>query len=286
MQISQPSLSIKIKKLEEALEITLLKRSHNGVRLTHEGHKALHYTKNIIQEAQNLKKSLENKNTPYQGYIRIGIYDSIARYFWPKFFKQFSKLYPGISLELTTGRSQYVLDKLRHDLIDMAITVEPKLGTAFKQKTMYHDKLSLFASKNFVNEYKSSEKTQENIVLSFDENVTIPIILFSNATIGDNKTLESEIKLNLKRDFIIHDVENFEISKEFCLEGIGIAVLPNNVATQHLEKGELLKVQIEGFDFKNASEHRVVLSASNRRLGDSLNSFVFDTITNYQENAF
>ena len=85
LNISQPSLSVKIKNLEEALGFKLLNRSTKGIQLTAPGHKVYDYVQEIIRLTNQLQVSLSNTDSAFEGVIRLGIYESIAKYFWPDF---------------------------------------------------------------------------------------------------------------------------------------------------------------------------------------------------------
>ncbi len=117
--ISQPSLSVKIKTLESVTESKLLERTRDGVILTSEGRRTLSFVNQIILSAEELKTDIQRSKGSLKGDVHIGTYDSIARYFWPKFYKYFTNKYPEINVKRSTGRSQIVTDMVQERIMDI-----------------------------------------------------------------------------------------------------------------------------------------------------------------------
>ena len=78
LKISQPSLSVKIKLLEEIFDFKIFKRSRTGIEMTNAGQILLNFAKDLIDKAEHLRYELDHIEA-MSGTINIGVYDSIAR---------------------------------------------------------------------------------------------------------------------------------------------------------------------------------------------------------------
>lgn len=261
LNISQPSLSMKVKNLEALLGITLLTRSSKGVLLTEDGHTVLVFVQDIIRSAENLRANLAALPGELSGTVRLGIYDSVARYFWPPFFQSFSRAFPGVVTQLTTGRSHVLVEKLRNREIDLAITVETPLDTRLLTEDLYTDTFSFYGKESWLRSGFKGKKGQSLYKLDASDIHKLPLISFSEALAENGRPLEQEIYRFGINDSRVHIVESFEIALEFCLQGIGLTVLPNRVASVQYKNKKLAKVQIKDLKTINFSKHRICLSS-------------------------
>lgn len=244
LRITQPSLSVKIKTLEEQLGLQLLERTRRGIFPTTEGQKVLEYVYSIIDGAERLKVTLDEEQGSIQGHITIGIYDSVARYIWAEFYKYFSKKTPGISISLFTGRSKLIMDYLDNQKLDLALTVEPNDGFEIDVESLYTDTFSFYCSKELGEEHTLLSKKSSFFSLKDEKGVNVPLILFSHA-IGLKKVpIERQLRNETTVDFVVHRIESFEIAHSFCKDGLGVALLPQKVAKKEFEAGTLVRVKM------------------------------------------
>ncbi len=260
LNISQPSLSVKLQTLEDALEHRLFERSRRGIVLTQEGQKTLRFVETLIESAEQLTLEIEESTSVLQGHIRIGVYDSIARYMWPGFYHQFSKTDPNISMSIITGRSQFIVDQLIANKIDLALTIEPQSNYEMDVEYLYSDQFSFFCNQKFANRTDDLVKKGKEYQIRKSHNQPISTVLFSKAISENGMPLERLLKNNLTQGLVIHRVENFEIAHSFCLEGVGMAVLPNKVAQREYEKNKLFKVKVDSDIPTSFGSHRIGLS--------------------------
>ncbi len=251
LNISQPSLSVKIKNLESALDTQLLNRSSRGIQLTESGHKVYDYVQEIIRLTNQLQVSLSNTDTGFSGVIRLGIYESIAKYFWPDFHAYFSQKFPDIKIQISVGRSQYLIQKIIEQSIDAAMTIEPVYHQNLISETLYHDQFGLYIHENL---YKNCNK------LNSEANNCHQLFCFTNAITDQGKPLSERLaQMKISTDNI-NEVESFEVAAEFCARQMGIAVLPTLIAVNHPEHKKLKRFKIPGSKNDLFSRHRICLT--------------------------
>jgi DNA-binding transcriptional LysR family regulator len=117
---TQSAVSMQVRRLEQSLGKNLLVRNSRRVRLTDTGHLVLDYAKRILR--MNDKVLSEVGEPEVQGLVRLGIPDDYAAYFLPKILPHFGLLYPRIRLEVSCGLSHDLLQQIRADDIDLAVT--------------------------------------------------------------------------------------------------------------------------------------------------------------------
>lgn len=260
LRIAQPSLTVKLQNLEEAIGVELLERTRRGVILTSAGQTALHFINGVVDEAEKLKLEFEDGPGSLKGHIRIGMYDSIARYIWPGFYRQFSKSDPGISMSIFTARSQSIMEQLEDGKVDLALTVEPHESYDLDVELMYRDRFSFYCSQRFAETQRTLVRTGRDYQLRGGADETISLILFPNAICENGVTLERLLKFNKELGFLINRVENFEIAHAFCLEGVGLAVLPHLVAQKEYLKQKLFRVKVSSEIPLSFGTHHIGLS--------------------------
>lgn len=258
--ISQPSLSVKIRRVEEILGVVLLERSSRGVRITEKGEKLLAFCRDVIRLSQDLQFDLLNSENSYKGFIRLGVYDSIARYLWPRFHVDFAKAYPLLKLQLSSGRSGSLITQIIEKKIDLAITVEPPTLSGLVSYELYSDRFSLFVQTKLARDLKFPKISTRKVRPSKTAFQDTSLISFSSAHVSSGRQLISELQASGLSSEDVMLVESFEISLEFCLKGLGIAVLPRRVAQESLSTGKILEVSAEHIGLREFSPHTIYLS--------------------------
>ena len=103
LMISQPGVSKSIKNLEEQLNCKLFVRTKSGVYLTKEGKMLYSKLTDAIEIIDNAEKSLMEMINMTNGYINIGISNTLTRNFLLKYIEEFHKQYPQIKIKIYTN---------------------------------------------------------------------------------------------------------------------------------------------------------------------------------------
>ena len=136
--ISQPAVTMSIKKLEDLLQTPLFVRSKRGVILTTEGKVLYEYVSSAMENIKIGENRISSLKTLETGNIRIGIGSTLAKHFLVKYLKIFHKNYPKININIDTSMTCEVLKKLDEGKIDIAIITND--SDSFKNFNVSHIK--------------------------------------------------------------------------------------------------------------------------------------------------
>ena len=123
--VSQPTLSVAIKKLEEELEVKLFERSANEISLTALGGEIVRQAQSVLEQAAGIKEIAKRGKDPLAGPLRLGVIYTIGPYLLPDLVRQVIDQAPQMPLMLQENFTVKLLEMLRTGEIDCAIMAEP-----------------------------------------------------------------------------------------------------------------------------------------------------------------
>jgi LysR family transcriptional regulator, hydrogen peroxide-inducible genes activator len=119
--VSQPTLSSQIKKLEDELGVTLLERTNKRVDLTPVGAQILTHAQRALAEAGQMEAVAQAARDPLVGPLKLGVIPTLAPYLLPLILKPLKQAYPGLTLELWEDQTRWLIDGLRNHRLDAAL---------------------------------------------------------------------------------------------------------------------------------------------------------------------
>ena len=123
--VSQPTLSVAIKKLEEELDVKLFERSANEVSVTPLGEEIVRQAQSVLEQAANIKEIAKRGKDPLAGPLALGVIYTIGPYLLPDLVRQMITHTPQMPLILLENFTVKLLEMLRTGEIDCAILAEP-----------------------------------------------------------------------------------------------------------------------------------------------------------------
>jgi LysR family hydrogen peroxide-inducible transcriptional activator len=123
--VSQPTLSVAVKKLEEELDVKLFERSANEVTVTPLGEEIVRQAQSVLEQASAIKEIAKRGKDPLGGPLTLGIIYTIGPYLLPDLVRQMIARTPQMPLMLQENFTVKLLEMLRTGEIDCAILAEP-----------------------------------------------------------------------------------------------------------------------------------------------------------------
>ncbi|MBE6174611.1 MAG: hydrogen peroxide-inducible genes activator [Rikenellaceae bacterium] len=144
--VTQPSLSMQIKALEEELGVVLLDRSKKPVIPTEAGEVVLAQVRETLSEYHSIKEVVKRFKGEVSGKIRLGVIPTIAPYLLHKFLPEFVERYPKVDIEVREMKTADIVEALNHDKIDVAIVAGGTCGEGVVEQELFNDKFYAYVS--------------------------------------------------------------------------------------------------------------------------------------------
>jgi LysR family hydrogen peroxide-inducible transcriptional activator len=164
--VSQPTLSVGIKKLEEELDVKLFERSANEVALTPLGEEIVRQAQSVLEQAANIKEIAKRGKDPLAGPLKLGVIYTIGPYLLPYLVMKTIALTPQMPLILQENFTVRLLEMLRTGEIDCAVMAEPFPDAGLATAALYDEPFWAavpsthpFASKERISAQELKEET-------------------------------------------------------------------------------------------------------------------------------
>lgn len=123
--VSQPTLSVSIKKLEEELDVRIFERGTAEVSVTPIGEEIVRQAQAVLEQAAQIRETAKRKRDPIAGPLALGVIYTIGPYLLPELVRQAIERVPQMPLLLQENFTARLLELLRSGELDCAIMAEP-----------------------------------------------------------------------------------------------------------------------------------------------------------------
>ena len=144
--VSQPSLSMQIQKLEQELDTVIFDRSKNPIVTTELGTKILKQAQVILKQKEMMSEIILSDKEELAGELTIAIIPTISTYLIPIFLKEVQKKYPDITLNLEEQTTEQILDNLAKDKIDGGILATPLYRDNLIERHLYYEEFYIYTN--------------------------------------------------------------------------------------------------------------------------------------------
>lgn len=211
--ISQPSLSLGIKRLENHIGTPLFIRSKTGVKLTRAGQRFRTNALELLEQWQLVVQSVKRDDDEIAGCYKIGAHVSVARNRLSSVLADFLHLYPRVEFQVHHDLSRKVVEKLISFELDFAVAVNPVPHPDLVIRQVYSDEVGFFAAKPIDGKDKTGQ------LLCFDPDLAQSKWLLKSA---------KEAGLSFNRFFVS---SSLDVLADVCSKGAGVAILPRGVVS-------------------------------------------------------
>lgn len=144
--ITQPTLSMQIKKLEEDLEIIIFDRSRQPLIPTDVGQRIIEQARLVLKDSQEITNIVKEHKNEVSGMLRIGIIPTLAPYLLPVFLGRYKKKYPNIFIKVVEQTTGEIIKLLEKDLIDVGILVTPLKEEKIIEKPVFYEEMLVYVN--------------------------------------------------------------------------------------------------------------------------------------------
>lgn len=229
--VSQPALSLAIKKLEDELKVTIFERSRSDVRLTEIGEKIVEQAEKVLEETARIKQLAELGKNQLKGTFKLGLIHSIGPYLLPEIIPILRKSAPEMPLEVEENLTANLEMQLKNGVIDAAIVALPFNVVGLQFKALYDEEFDVVVP---VTHHWATRKHINPSELS-DEKV----LLLNSGHCFSNQVTQACPELSRKGEIL--QGNSLETIRNMVASNLGITVLPCS-ATAARYNNPLIKV--------------------------------------------
>lgn len=137
--VSQPTLSMQIKKLEAQLGVELFERTPRGVTLTAAGERILDRARHVLRETDTIVDIAREMSDPAAGSLRVGLFPTLAPYLLPHVVPEVVRRFPDLELLLTEAKTEEVLERLGRGDLDAGVLALPIDDDALEHEVLFEE---------------------------------------------------------------------------------------------------------------------------------------------------
>jgi LysR family hydrogen peroxide-inducible transcriptional activator len=137
--VSQPTLSIQLRKLEEQLGVTLFERASKAATPTAACERLLGHVRAAVAEADAIQAAARSLRDPLSGPFRLGIIPTLAPYLLPLVFAPLREALPGLEIEPWEDQTAALLERLRAHELDAALLATEVDGPDLASRALFEE---------------------------------------------------------------------------------------------------------------------------------------------------
>lgn len=185
LYISQPSLSARIKQIEEQIGEPLFDRSTSPLQLTEIGKVYIDAAEEIFQIEQRVENYINNLTTLKTGRLSIGASNLFAAYVVPQLLTQFKRKFPDIHIQIAEGNTSQLEAMLGNNSLDFVIDNYRYDNTLYNKQLYCRENILLAVPKHFsvhdgLTEYQLSHDNVKNKSYLNPSSPAVPLSAFSD----------------------------------------------------------------------------------------------------------
>ncbi len=229
--VSQPALSLAIKKLEEELNVSLFERNRTEVTITEIGEKIVEQANIVLEEVEKIKWFAKSGGDPLDGLIKVGMIHSVGPYLLPQIIPILRELASTMPLEVEENITSSLELQLKNGQIDAAIVAMPFNIPGIQALPLYKEEFVVVVPNNHPWAQRKSIQPKE---LSHEK-----VLLLNSGHCFSLQVLESCPDLSKKGEVL--QGNSLETIRNMVASNLGITVLPKS-ATSDRYQNHLIKV--------------------------------------------
>lgn len=233
--VSQPTLSVGVKKLEDELGVMIFERSKSAVRVTPIGERIVAQAQRVLEEALGIRELASAGKNQLSAPLKVGAIYTIGPYLFPHLVPQLHRVAPEMPLYIEENFTHILRDKLRNGELDAIIVALPFSEPDVLTKPLYDEPFSLLVPAGH------AWATKEKVTL--DELDDSKLLLLGEGHCFRDQVLEACPSIRKGDEQHKHttvESSSLETIRHMVASGIGMTVLPMSAADDRYYSSDLL----------------------------------------------
>jgi DNA-binding transcriptional LysR family regulator len=253
LHLTQPAVSLQVKKLEDHAGLPLFEQLGKKIHLTPAGVEMLHSSRIIIQQFKEVAQTMAQFKGISGGALNVAVI-SAGDYFFPRLLVEFAKRHDGVTLNFDVCNREELLSQLDDNLTDLAIMVRPPLGIdTVNEPLAPHPYVVVAAPEHPL-------ALQNKIALS--RLAKEPFLIREKGS-DTRQSMEEGFGAHMAGLNIAMEIKSTETIKQAVIAGMGLSFLSAHTISRELEAGSLCVLDVVGFPLML---HWYVVHRQNKRL--------------------
>ena len=233
--VSQPTLSVALKKVEGQLGAALFERTVSDVRITTLGERIVAQARRVLEEAVRLEEIAGASGDPLSGQLRVGIIYTIAPYLLPQLIPALHRQAPNMPLFLKEDFTASLSPALKAGELDVIVIALPFADPGLVAQPVYSEPFRIVVP--------AGHPWVERGGIAADELEGQNLLLLGQGNCFRDQVLESCPRLS-GPDALEHSLEggSLETIRYMVASGAGVAVMPSTAADPLVDKEAMVRV--------------------------------------------
>lgn len=237
LDVTQPTLTARLRGLETELGTPLLVRGRRGVTLTPAGRRFLPRAMAALEAVRRGVADTRSAREARGGFLTLGLASDLALYLAPAALARFARSHPDVEVTVRSGRSRAVAEALRADEIEIALVSQLVVLPELASRPLFTEDVPVVVSRA----HAFGRRTR----------VSVHDLAMSGLVIRDPAAYLHSLTLAFFAQAgtaprILMELDNTEACKRVVLAGFGAALLPEMAIRDELRRGELVVLRVDG----------------------------------------
>lgn len=239
--VPQPTLTHRLKQLEDELGEMLVYRSSKGSSLTSAGKLFLPYARQIYDAMNKGKQRVNHASKGMSGLLSFGASAALSEYVLPTLLERFLKANPQFQLRINAHPSDVVIEKLVERKYTFGLTRHCTADPSLQYELLHEDNIHLLASPN--------HPFCKRELIDLEEACREPMLLYPEGTFFHSAIEKALLSLHIRIHQSI-EINHAELIKGLVKSGFGITLLPGLYIQKELHSGELVSLPLANNPFQ------------------------------------
>jgi len=238
LHLSQSAVSLQIQSLERQLGTRLFHRIGRSVTLTEAGRALIPLARDIVNRTRHAEETIRGLKGLVLGELVVGCSTTVGKYILPRLIARFRETYPHVTARIYVSERQTVIDKLLHQVIDLAVTSTPTHHNDLECYNLLMDRIVLIVPRD--HPWCQQRQIHPQDLLKAD-------IILREGTAVSQQLLEEKLReYGITRDQlrVVMELESEEAIATAVEEGIGVSFVSWSVAWRGISMGLIRLIQV------------------------------------------
>tara|TARA_R110000868_G_scaffold10639_3_gene51584 strand:- start:1369 stop:2277 length:909 start_codon:yes stop_codon:yes gene_type:complete len=238
--VSQPTLSVAVKKLEEQLGVAIFERDKNSVRITEVGEGIVTQAQKVLEEADRIKVIANAGQDQLSQPLRVGAIYTVGPYLFPDLIPALKQAAPDLPLIIEENYTARLSEKLHNGELDAIIIALPFKEAGIKTEALYDEKFDVVMPTD--HKWKTKKAIQpedfagETVLLLGEGNCFRDEVIAACPACAVPKQAQTQAEKMLEGS-------SLETIRYMVVNGLGVSVFPRSAISEHCRSHKLITVK-------------------------------------------